>query len=164
MTVREIVLLMTLLAISVAGVALFWMSKTRSRRGRASLRFFAIILILISAFLSFHWWAKTGLRMPAPVFTVESPGGQFIARVVEPDGDVLPTNLVRISVRRKGSFFAQQVYVGSYEPNLQWIDDTTLQLTFPATDQPATCGGSGSEPKIICKRVLAADFKSHMRI
>jgi len=101
--------------------------------------------------------------MPAPVFSVESPSGQFVAEIVEPDGDLIPTDLVRISVRRSGHVLSEEVFKGTFEPNVDWLDDRTLQLTFPADRRPALCGGSWSGAMIVCNQVPASEFKPRLR-
>ncbi len=102
--------------------------------------------------------------MPAPVFTAESPDARFIAEIVEPDGDLIPTDLVRISVRRSGHILAEEVFEGAVEPNVDWVDDRTLRLTYPEASEKTICGGSWSGATIVCKQVPLSEFKPHLRI
>jgi hypothetical protein len=101
--------------------------------------------------------------MPAPVFTIESPNGQYFARVVEPDGDVIPTRLVRISIRPVGRFLAAEIYAGAAEPNVDWLDSQTLELTYPPMAPEPTCGGSRIGVKIVCREIPREVFKPRLR-
>jgi len=101
--------------------------------------------------------------MPAPVFTVESPDSRFVAEIIEPDGDLIPTNLVRISVRRSGHLFAREVYAGKIEPNIRWSANGILELIYPSSEQKPTCNGSLSEISVNCKEIPREDFKPELR-
>jgi hypothetical protein len=102
MTIREISIAVVLAALACVGGFLLWRTRSTSGWPKRSFRVAGALVILFAAFESLHWAAKRGGRMPAPVFSVESPSGQFVAEIVEPDGDLIPTDLVRISVRRSG--------------------------------------------------------------
>jgi len=163
MTAREIAIAVAILLIVAVGVFLFWRGRTRvGWRGRV-LRIGGALVILLAGFTYLTWMQKRGARMPAPVFTVESPDGRFIAEIVEPEGDLLPTRLIRISVRRSRGFFAPEVFVGPAEPNVEWLNNQTVRFTYPLTTEKPKCGGSVSGVSIVCSEVPAASFKPWLR-
>jgi hypothetical protein len=164
MTIREISIALVLAACACVGCFLFWRARSTSGWPRKSLLVAGTLVILFAASESLDWRAKRGGRMPPPVYTEQSPDGQFVAEIVEPDGDLIPTDQVRISVRRSGHVLAEEVSKGTFEPNVDWLDDRTLQLTFPADWRPALCGGSWSGATIICKQVPRSEFKPRLRV
>ncbi len=101
--------------------------------------------------------------MPAPVFTIDSPDARFIAKTVEPDGDLIPTHVVRISVRQAGHPFAEEVYAGEEEPNIRWKDNKTLELIYPVQTQEPFCRTAISEVKVVCSEVARDKFKPELR-
>jgi hypothetical protein len=164
MKFREIAIAAVIPVVAVAGVFALRIAAARSGWMRRSVRALGVLLIVTAALAALDWYARTGPRMPAPVFAVESPNGRFIAKVVEPDGDLLPTQVVRISVRGPWRFLAEEVYAGEQEPNIRWIGDHTLELTYPVQAQSPYCASGSSGLDVICKEVRKEDFKPHLRI
>lgn len=163
MTIREISIAFALVSLACAGLALFWRAKSTGGWLKKSLRIVGALAILLAAFESLNWFAKRGSRMPAPVFTSESPDARFVAEVVEPNGDLIPTHLARISTRRSGHILAEEVFKGTVEPNVDWLDNRTLQLTYPAASGVLDCGGSWSGATIVCRQIPASQFKPRLR-
>lgn len=164
MTLREIGIALVLLAVALAGAFSIRSAGASSGWRRRSVRVFGVFLIVVAAFAALSWWARSGSRMPAPVFAVGSPNGAFLARVVEPEGDLIPTHFVRISVRRAGRFLAAEVYVGEVEPNIHWVSEQTLELIYPDQERKPYCGRGWSRIDVICKEVRKVDFKPNLRI
>lgn len=71
--------------------------------------------------------------------------------------------MVRISVRRSGHFFAEEVYVGEQEPSIRWIDNETLQLSYPKRTDVPFCGSNSPGAKIRCNAVSPETFKPELR-
>jgi len=163
MSIREISIALVLSVFACIGVLLLWRAKSTTGWPKRFLRVSGAIVILFAAFELLNWHAKRGSRMPAPVFTMESRDGSFIAEVVEPDGDLFWSNLVRISVRRSGYILAEEVFKGTAEPNLDWLDNRTLQLTYPETTGVLKCASSWSGATIVCRQIPASRFKPRLR-
>jgi hypothetical protein len=163
MTIREFSITLGLVAFACVGCFLLWRARLASGGLKRFLRVAGVLAILLSAFESLHWISKRGSRMPAPVFTLESPDAQLFAEIVEPEGDLMPTELVRISVRRGGHILAEQVFKGAVEPNVDWLDNHTLRLTYPKTSNAPLCGGSWSGATIVCREVAPSEFKPRLR-
>jgi hypothetical protein len=163
MTVREISIALVLTMFACAGGLSIWQAKATAGLPRISLRTTGFLLILLAACVSLHWLAKRKGRMPAPVFSSKSPDGRFIVEIVEPDGDLIPTDQVGASVRRRGHFLAEEVFEGTIEPNIDWLGNHILELTYPVTSKITNCGGSWSGTTIICKQVPMTEFKPRLR-
>ena len=163
MSIREIAIASLLLATVVAGFLLFGFARFVASSRFKWVRVVGAVLVSLAAFGWLGWNAKRSGRMPAPVFTIESPDSQLVSEIIEPNGDPLPTHLVRISIRPRGHFFATEVFAGPVEPNIKWLDNQTLLLTFPATPEKPRCGANRSNAIVICNEISAEDFKPLLR-
>jgi hypothetical protein len=163
MSPREMAIILAIFGIAMAGTVLYWRGHAIRGWGGKSVRICGVFVILFAGVECLHWARLRGGRMPAPVYTVESPDAQSIAEIVEPDGDLLLTRLVRVSVRRAGNLFAIEVFAGPAEPNVEWLNNRTLRLTYPATGEKPKCGGLVSGLSIACNEVPAKSFKPRDR-
>lgn len=164
MTIREFAIVFVLLLPVPLGIFLLQKSRVFAGWRRACVKATSAFLVVVSLLaLLMSAYARSGSR-PAPVFSVEAPGGGYIARVIEPDGDLIPTRYVRVAIRVKGHFLAHEVFKGAVEPNIDWLDSRTLQLTYPEASKETFCGGSWSGVSVVCKQVTISEFKPRLRV
>jgi hypothetical protein len=163
MTVREILFALVILLPAIIGMLLLQRVRIYAGWRRRSGQLAGTLLILTTAVVSIISFGLRSSRMPAPIFTIVSPSSQYVARVVEPDGDAIPTSLVRISNRPAGHFFAADIYEGTVEPDVDWLDSQTLQLTYPPMAPEPICGGSWFGVKIVCREVSREGFRPRLR-
>jgi hypothetical protein len=101
--------------------------------------------------------------MPSPEYTEESPNGRYIARIVEPSADIVPSNVVRVSIRKAGKLLAKEVFESQSSFNLRWIDERSLEITYPALKPAPSCGGEWDGAKVFCREVPPTQFVPMLR-
>jgi hypothetical protein len=81
-----------------------------------------------------------------------SPGNRYFIETCSSPGGVFADQIETVSIRPAWSPFAEEVYFGNDKPQLRWLNEQTLEITYP---QPPTwkykCGGSWAGIKVVCE-------------
>jgi hypothetical protein len=86
--------------------------------------------------------------------SLKSPGGHFTARLQFGDGGAISQDFASVSVRRSWSPIAEEVYTGTIEPQIRWLDERTLEIRYPLQLDKTSCGGSWMGVKIVCQETF----------
>jgi hypothetical protein len=163
MTPREIEIALLWATVALIGIVSVRGLDLRRSWLRRAVRVAGALISLSAIAFFLNWRERCSARMPAPEYTEESPNGSYIARIVEPDADIVPSNVTRVSIRKTGSPLAKEVFVSQSSFNLHWIDDRSLEIIYPAEKSGPYCGGVWEGAKVVCAELPPAQFVPILR-
>jgi len=91
---------------------------------------------------------------PTKDMYARSPDNRYVTKTSSSPGGVFADRIVTVSIRRAWSPFAEEVYFGSAEPQMQWLDGRTLSFTYTQLESwTPRCSGSKVGVRVLCKFV-----------
>ncbi|MGA2808290.1 MAG: hypothetical protein ABSE87_09145 [Terracidiphilus sp.] len=147
MTLRPVIFYSAILSSMLAGVLAIWGFGFERRWLRGLVRASGVIVVVSASAALLVALAFHPLR-PAPRLVLKSPGGHFVARVEQ------QKDAASVSVRPAWSPIAEQVYAGSSEPEIRWLDEWTLEIRYPSQPGKTSCHGSWVGVKVVCTEVV----------
>jgi hypothetical protein len=153
MTFREIMfnlVVLSTMAVTIFAIMGFGVRRLLLRR----LIQIAGCIAALPVFLFALIWAIAIFIGPTKQTSLKSPGGHYAARLRFNGGGATSKDYASVSVRPSWSPVAEEVYTGTYEPRIHWLDERTLEIRYPLQIDKTSCGGSWVGVRIVCKEKM----------